>query len=224
MRGQPDQILLANPGQIVTVFAVAQPEPKLRMLDRFLVLAEAHELDAIVCVNKIDLDPDGLLAEPFGVYARIGYKVLYTSSRTGQGVDDFAAILADQITVLSGPSGVGKTSLINRIGGTSLAIADVSAATGKGRHTTRGARLIPIAGGFLADTAGIRALQLAGIDRDDLDLYFREFAPYLGRCRFANCAHEGETGCAIGAAAERGSIEESRLDSYRQLRVRFDEE
>lgn len=224
LRGQPDQVLLANPDQLVAVFAAANPEPRLRMLDRFLVLAEAHELEAVVCVNKVDLDETGELVEPFAVYEQIGYPVVYTSSKTGQGVEDLASRLTDRITVLTGPSGVGKTSLINRIGGTSLATSEVSEATGKGRHTTRGSTLIPVAGGFLADTAGIRALQLAGVDRAELDLHFREFEPYLGKCRFPNCAHTGELGCAIETAVERGEIDERRLDSYRQLRERFDED
>jgi ribosome biogenesis GTPase len=224
LRGQPDQIILANATQLLAVFAVAQPEPRLRMLDRFLVLAEAHELDAAICVNKIDLDPIGELREPFDLYERIGYRVIYTSSKTGQGIADLAAQIADRISVLAGPSGVGKTSLVNHLAGTKLAVAEISEATGKGRHTTRGATLIPTAGGYVADTAGIRALALAGVDREDLDLYFREFEPFLGNCRFPNCAHSGEPNCAIRAACDRGEIDPSRLDSYRQLRERFDED
>lgn len=224
LRGQPDQVLLANPDQLVAVFAVANPEPRLHMLDRFLVLAEAHDLEAVVCVNKCDLDPTGELREPFRLYETVGYPVIYSSTRTGQGVDSLAERLDARVTVLTGPSGVGKTSLVNRIGGTSLATSEVSEATGKGRHTTRGATLIPVAGGFLADTAGIRALALAGVEPEELDLYFREFDPFLGRCRFPNCAHVGEVGCAVEAAVERGEIDERRLSSYRQLRERFDED
>ena len=224
LRGQPDQVILANATQLLAVFAVAYPEPRLRMLDRFLVLAEAHELDAAICVNKIDLDPTGDLREPFRLYETIGYPVLYTSSKSGQGIADLAAQLADRISVLAGPSGVGKTSLVNHLAGTTLAVAEISEATGKGRHTTRGATLIPTAGGYVADTAGIRALALAGVDREDLDLHFREFEPHLGKCRFPNCAHTGEPGCAIQAAANRGEISPLRLESYRQLRERFDED
>ena len=224
LRGQPDQIILANASQLLAVFAVAQPEPRLRMLDRFLVLAEAHELDAAICVNKVDLDPTGELRAQFRLYETIGYPVLYTSSRTGEGIDALAAQLSDRISVLAGPSGVGKTSLVNHLAGTSLATNEVSEATGKGRHTTRGATLIPTAGGYVADTAGIRALALAGVDREDLDLHFRELEPHLGKCRFPNCAHTGEPGCAVQAACDRGEIDPRRLDSYRQLRERFDED
>jgi ribosome biogenesis GTPase len=223
LRGQPDQVILANATQLLAVFAVAHPEPRLRMLDRFLVLAEAHELEAAICVNKIDLDPTGALREPFHLYERIGYPVVYTSSKTGQGLAELSGQLENRISVLAGPSGVGKTSLVNQLAGTSLATNEISEATGKGRHTTRGATLIPTAGGYVADTAGIRALAMAGVDREDLDLHFREFEPHLGKCRFPNCAHTGELSCAIQAAAERGEIDPGRLDSYRQLRERFDE-
>jgi ribosome biogenesis GTPase len=224
LRGQPDQIILANGTKLLAVFAVAEPTPHLRMLDRFLVLADAHELEAGICVNKVDLDPTGVLREEFATYERIGYPVVYTSSRTGEGLDQLRVQLAGAIAVLAGPSGVGKTSLINRVANTHLATSAVSEATGKGRHTTRGATLIPVGDGFVADTAGIRALALAGVDRDELDLHFREFEPYLGKCRFPNCRHEGELGCAIALAAERGEVDPARLESYRTLRARFDED
>ena len=224
LRGQPEQIILANATKLLAVFSVAEPTPHLRMLDRFLVLADAHELEAAICVNKVDLDPTGIMREEFALYERIGYPVIYTSSRTGEGLEQLRAQLSDAIAVLAGPSGVGKTSLINRVANTQLATSAVSEATGKGVHTTRGATLIPIGAGFVADTAGIRALALAGVDRDELDLHFREFAPYLGKCRFPNCRHEGELGCAITAAAERDEIDPDRLASYRTLRARFDED
>jgi ribosome biogenesis GTPase len=223
VRGQPDQVILANATKLLAVFAVAEPTPHLRMLDRFLVLADAHGLDAAICVNKVDLDPTGIMREEFAPYERIGYPVIYTSSLTGEGLEQLRAQLSNAIAVLAGPSGVGKTSLINRVANTYLTTSAVSEATGKGVHTTRGATLIPIGDGFVADTAGIRALALAGVDKDELDQHFREFEPYLGTCRFSNCRHEGELGCAIGAAAERGEIDAERLDSYRTLRARFDE-
>jgi ribosome biogenesis GTPase len=224
LRGQPDQVILANANLLLAVFAVAEPTPHLRMLDRFLVLAEANDLDAAICVNKIDLDTTGVLREEFDVYRRIGYPVVCTSWRTGEGIEELKQTLSGAITVLAGPSGVGKTSLINRIANTTLLTSAVSEATGKGRHTTRAATLIAVGEGFVADTAGIRALAVAGVERDDLDMYFRELQPFRGKCRFANCRHVGELGCAIEAALERGEIEPLRLDSYRALRDRFDED
>jgi ribosome biogenesis GTPase len=224
LRGQADQIILANARLLLAVFAVAEPAPRLRMLDRFLVLASAHQLEAAICVNKIDLDPTGELREEFEPYERIGYSVVYTSSRTGEGLDRLVGLLSDAITVLAGPSGVGKSSIVNRIAGAHLATSQVSEATGKGRHTTRGATLIPIGPAFVADTAGIRALALAGVERDELASHFREMEPLLGLCRFPNCSHTGEPGCAIASAVERGEIDPARLDSYRQLRARWDED
>ena len=224
LRGQPDQIILANADLLLAVFSVAEPFPNRRMLDRFLVLASAHELDAAICLNKIDLDPTGDLREPFDVYREIGYPLLHTSVRTGEGLEDLEKMIRGHIVVLAGPSGVGKTSLINRVAGTNLTTAEVSEATGKGRHTTRGARLIPLGGAYVADTAGIRALALAGVEREDLDLHFREIAPYQGKCRFPDCVHDGEPDCAVEAAVERGEIDDERLESYRQLRARFDED
>ena len=194
------------------------------MLDRFLVLAAAHELEATICATKIDLDPDGSARQPFEVYERCGYRVIYASARDGTGCDEIASLISNEIVVLAGPSGVGKTSLVNKIDGGNLPVGEISEATGKGRHTTRGARLIPVAGGYLADTAGIRALAMAGVDRENLDHYFIEFAPYLGRCRFANCVHVGELGCAVEIAITAGDIDPVRIASYRLLRERFDDD
>lgn len=224
MRGQPDQIILANATHALIVFSLVDPEPRRRMLDRFLVLADAQEMEPIICLNKRDLDPTGERAARFDVYRRIGYRVLTFSARTGEGVDALADAIAGRIAVMAGPSGVGKTTMLNRLAGTNLTTSEISAATGKGVHTTRGAHLVRLGTGYLADTAGIRALALAQVDREDLDHHFVEIRPFRGHCRFPNCHHVTEPDCAVIAAHARGEIDAERLASYHALYERFDED
>lgn len=220
-RGTDDveQVILANPDQVAIIFAVKEPEPHFRMLDRFLVLVEDRELPAFIVANKIDLDPTGELRAPFRLYEQIGYPVLYTSARTGEGLDELRRSLHGRITVLTGPSGVGKTSLLNALKpGLGEATREVSRATGRGRHTTSATRLFPLNEGFLADSPGLRTLAFWNVDLENLDYLFPEFRPYLGMCRYNDCAHVEEPGCAVRAAVERGEIPESRYESYLRLR------
>ena len=221
-RGTADveQVILANPDQLVAVFAAAHPEPHPRMLDRFLLIAESRGIPAAIVVNKIDLDPPRTSRALFEPYRAAGYPVIETSVVTGEGLDDLRALLEDRISVLAGPSGVGKSSLINalaperaeRVGG-------ISEATGKGRHTTTGTILIRLRPGtYLADTPGIRQLSLWGIEPDKLDQYFPEFRPYLAECRYDDCTHLHEPGCAVIEAVEAGAIDRGRYESYRALR------
>jgi ribosome biogenesis GTPase / thiamine phosphate phosphatase len=210
------KVMAANVDQVVAVFAVAHPVPRLRMLDRFLVLAEANALDAVVVANKVDLaGPDGF--EPFRVYERIGYPVLFTSAATGEGVEALRDALRGRVSTLAGPSGVGKSSLLNAIDPElDLRTGVVSAAVGKGRHTTVSARLIPLScGGYVADTPGLREVGLWGIEASDLDLYFPEFREHLDLCRFGrSCTHSHEPDCAVREAAEAGAVPAERFDSY----------
>jgi ribosome biogenesis GTPase len=218
------QIIIANPDQAVFVFSVIDPEPSLRMLDRFLVMAEDAEIPSIVCVNKIDLAIE--LGEPdypelmFGLYKDIGYSVVYTSATTGDGIGKLHALLTNKISVFAGPSGVGKSSLLNAIQpGLGLAIRQVSQATGKGRHTTRVRELISLdSGGYVADTPGLRGMALWDIEPDELDAYFREIAPLVSSCSFSDCSHVHEPGCAVLAAVEEGLIDSGRYESYLRLR------
>ncbi len=156
-----EQVIIANPDQAIFVFSAAQPDPHVRMLDRFLVAAEKAEIpDIRICVNKIDLvaDDPSQTHEIFGVYERIGYPVLYVSARTGEGLDDIRTLLAGKISVFTGPSGVGKTSLLNAVEpDLGRRVNEVSQVTTKGRHTTRYSELIPVVNGYIADTPGIRA-------------------------------------------------------------------
>ena len=208
------KVVVANVDQLVAVFAVTHPEPRLRMLDRFLVLAEANGLEAAIIANKIDLDAEA--ARPFAHYAEIGYPVVLASAETGEGMDEVGDLLHDRISVLTGPSGVGKSSLLNALEpGFSLRVGDVSDAVRKGRHTTVSSVLLPLAaGGYVADTPGLRELGLWGVDEQQLDACFPELRPYLGDCRFRSCTHTHEPGCAVIEAVEDGRVDRDRYESY----------
>ncbi|MFN2225243.1 MAG: ribosome small subunit-dependent GTPase A, partial [Anaerolineae bacterium] len=169
-----EHVIVANPDQAVFIFAVREPEPHLRMLDRLLVIAENNDLPAVVCANKVDLLGLGDEAVRqarcmFGLYEEVGYPVVYTSARTGRGIDELRERLHDQLSVLSGPSGVGKTSLLNAVQPhLGLDTRQVSEATGKGRHTTVGVRLWPLdEGGYVADTPGLREAGLWDIEPEE---------------------------------------------------------
>ena len=216
-----EDVILANPDQLLVVFAAAQPDPHLRMLDRFLVIAEANELPAVICINKVELVDDAEVRAIFDVYEQIGYHVLYASAHSGEGVEELKGVLLDRVTVLSGPSGVGKSSLLNAVyPELSIHVGDLREVLDKGRHTTRAARLYALPMGiktFVADTPGIRELGLYDIDPQDLGFYFLEFVPYIHDCRYPNCTHDHEPACAIRAAVERGDITQVRYDSYLRL-------
>jgi ribosome biogenesis GTPase / thiamine phosphate phosphatase len=222
-----EQIILANPDQALFLFAVRDPEPHLRLLDRFLVMAESRDLPAIIGVNKMDLDLTGADREPslarhlFGGYRDI-YPVFFLSAKTGQGIAELRQALNGKITAVAGPSGVGKSSLLNVLDPTRhRAVGALSAATGKGRHTTTATVLHRIPGEaqtFVADTPGIRALSLQGVALDELDTFFPEMRPYLGQCRYADCSHISEPGCAVQAAVDAGEIRRARYESYVSLR------
>jgi ribosome biogenesis GTPase len=215
-----EQVIIANPDQAVFVFACAQPAPRLRALDRFLVMAEAAQLPAILCANKADLVAPEAAQSLFGLYPPLGYRVFYTSARTSEGVEALRAQLRGKLSVFAGPSGVGKSSLLNAIQpGLGLHAREVSRATTKGRHTTVHPELWPLeGGGYVADTPGMRALALWDIEPEELDGYFVEIRPLVSHCEFGDCTHRSEPGCAVRAAVERGLITRSRYESYCRLR------
>jgi ribosome biogenesis GTPase len=217
-----EQVIVANPDQVVLIFSVSEPVPNLRMLDRLLVIAEANELPVQICAHKIDLLQDpGAARALFGVYEQIGYQVLYTSVISGEGVTELHERLRGKLSVLCGPSGVGKSSLMNAIQpDLDLATQEISLSTGKGRHTTVSVRLCALGdGGYVADTPGLREAGFYLIDPQDLAWYFLEMRPYLSDCRFSSCSHTQEPGCAVIGAVEAGAISPARHDSYCRLRM-----
>lgn len=224
--GRPDieQVLVANPDQAVFVFSCAEPDPNFRMLDRFLVIAEREEIPAIICANKIDLVVLRSAKAEFGLYEDLGYVVIYTSATKGKGIRKLAKVLQGKLTVLAGPSGVGKSSLLNAIQpGLGLRTKSVSDWSGKGKHTTVVPELIPLEiSGYVADTPGVKAFGIWDIEPDEVDAYFPEMRDLVSECAFSDCTHMHEPDCAILAAVEQGEIAPERYDSY--LRIRLGEE
>lgn len=218
-QGEYQQVLLANPDQAVFVFACAHPAPRLRMLDRFLVIAEKQNVPPLIVANKTDLVKDP--KELFGLYETIGYRVIYTSTQTGAGLDELHEALKGKISALAGPSGVGKSSLLNAIQpGLGLAVREISAAMGKGRHTTVARQMFPLeGGGYVADTPGWKSLALWDTQPEEMDAYFPELRSLVAQCQFSDCTHIHEPGCAVRRALEEGKIHPQRYDSYLRLRA-----
>jgi ribosome biogenesis GTPase len=217
------QILIANPDQAMLVFACDSPAPRLGMLDRFLVIAEKQNVPAIIVANKVDLVGMEQAQKIFGHYPALGYEVLYTSARSGLGLQELKARLAGKVTLLTGPSGAGKSSLLNAIQpGLGLQVRQVSEATRKGRHTTVVREMFPLqGGGYVADTPGLKALALWDIAPEELDGYFPELRELVSQCQFSDCTHTHEPGCKVLQAVETGGVHPERYRSY--LRMRFGE-
>jgi ribosome biogenesis GTPase len=200
------------------------PEPSEYLIDRYLIAIAAIGVQGLLVLNKLDLlDRSALatLTERLAPYRRIGYPLLPVSSHTTHGLSELRAWLRGRASLLVGQSGVGKSSLIKALlPDREIRIQAVSAATGHGAHTTSASTLYHLPdGGDLVDTPGVRSFELGEISLNDLDRGFPELTPYLGRCRFSDCRHETEPGCALRETVARGEITPRRLDSYRQLRA-----
>jgi ribosome biogenesis GTPase len=215
-----EQVIVANVDQVIPVIAAAFPEPKWELLDRYLAAAESRELPALILLTKLDLVGREILDEAVAEFERIGYRVILTSARTGEGIDELRDALRDRVSVVVGKSGVGKSSILNAVEpGLGLRVNEVSEVTGKGKHTTTHLELFKLAsGGAIVDTPGMREFGLWEVDDEDLAATFRELRPYLGQCRFGmNCQHTHEPGCAVKAAVTAGAIGERRYASYLRM-------
>ncbi len=219
--GRKAKVVAANVDRVLAVVAVRDPDASLALVDRLLVISEGSGVPPVLVVNKVDLKGGREMAASLtALYGRIGYKVLSVSAVTGEGLDEVARELSQGVSALMGPSGAGKSSLLNTLHPElGLRTGALSRKTGRGRHTTVGSRLIPLAGGgAVADTPGFGDVGVWGVEAGEVSHCFPEFPPLEGECRFRGCAHVREPDCAIRRAVAGGQVAESRYRSYVALR------
>ncbi len=214
------KVVAANVDRLLAVVAARRPDPNRDVLDRILVIAEANEVDPYLVVNKLDLEGAEEVADELArSYRKVGYRVILTSAETGRGLDELRELLCRGTSALVGPSGVGKSHLLNAVQpGLDLRTGELSRKPGRGRHTTVTARLIELdCGGLVADTPGFSDVGLWGVDPNALDTCFPEFRPFVGECRFRGCSHLHEPDCAVQEAVEDGRVDEGRYRRYRRF-------
>lgn len=212
-----ERAVAANVDQVVVVAAARHPDFDPHLVDRFTAVAEANALPVVLLINKSDLDPG---ATKHGVpYRRAGYTVLCTSATRGEGLGRVRSCLHDRVSLFTGPTGVGKSSLLNGlVPGLRLRTAPVSHRSRGGRHTTVAAEMHPLGGdGFVVDTPGLRDIGLWGLEPAEVAAAFPEMAEHAVSCRFDDCRHLAEPGCAVVAAVEAGTLSATRHGSYRQM-------
>ncbi|MFP3895350.1 MAG: ribosome small subunit-dependent GTPase A [Anaerolineales bacterium] len=217
--GDREQILVANLDQVFVVFSVRNPPLSPSALDRYLVACEAAHLPAIIVINKIDLLPPDASLGLLDRYRRIGYRGIHTSAETGTGMDSIRDLARERISALVGPSGTGKSSILNAIWPhLNQKVGEISGYHDQGRHTTVVSELLnPEPGVYIADTPGLRRFHLWDVDPEQLEAFFPEMAPYLNECHFATCTHMHEPDCAVRRAVKAGEIDEERYHSYQRL-------
>ncbi len=212
---------VANVDQAVVIFAVARPQPNFNLLDRFLIMMEQQKIPCIICFNKCDLDDDGSGERYRQIYEACGYRTLTVSAEEGTGIGQLKELLAGRTTTVAGPSGVGKSSLINSLqSGIVMETGAISEKIERGKHTTRHSELIPVSMGdstadsYILDTPGFSSLGLFDIEKEDLALFYPEFTEHEKYCRFGGCAHINEPDCGVKQALEEGKISRLRYDNY----------
>jgi len=214
-----EQVIVANIEQLVVVASIDKPRIKLGVIDRFLLAAEKSGMAGCICLNKIDLSTPDKYEPLMDIYRRIGYTAVACSAKTGEGIDAVREAVQFRVSIFAGHSGVGKSSLINALQpGLQIKTQEISSATGKGQHTTTAVELHPLEfGGYIADTPGLREVGLWEITPAELDRFYPEMKPFREHCRFRNCVHLGEPGCAVKEAVAEGRITLERYESYTRI-------
>ena len=210
---------VANIDQALVVFAVTKPTPLFNLLDRFLVMMERKEIPVVLCFNKKDIATSPEIAELEAIYEKCGYPIVFTSALEQENIEEIRRLLLKKTTAIAGPSGVGKSSLINLLQNqVQMETGTISRKIERGKHTTRHSELIAVdADSYIMDTPGFSSLYVNDFEKEELKYYFREFASYEGQCRFQGCDHVHEPGCAVKEALEEGKIHPIRYKNYLEM-------